>query len=153
MSKCSKLNEESPGKFPKGIWSTHFSKKFNHPFFNIESYFELLRGVFWKNKLTKSPSVIFQGILHSISRILTYYEPQTDIPIKSYTRFKFKKIRKKKNFAITNGGTRHVDRVSPSPLASSPSCCHLSNSSTPLVSSLQKQTPSGKSFKTNPFWE
>ena len=31
--------------------------------------------------------------------------------------------------------------------------CHVSNSPTPLASSLQKQTPPGKSFKTAPFWE
>ena len=93
-----------------------------------------------------------QGILHPISSILTYYGPQTNIPIKSYTRFKFKKkFRKKKHFVITNDRTRHVDRVSPSPLASSTSCCHVSNSPTPLASSLQKQIPSEKNLETTPF--
>ena len=54
--------------------------------------------MFWKNELTKSPSRICQGIPHSISNILTYYGPQTDIPIKNYTRFKLKKNFKKKTF-------------------------------------------------------
>ena len=89
MSKFSKLNEESPSKFPKGIWSTHFSKKIQPPIFLIlNPIFELLRGNFWENELTKSPSGICQGILHSISSILTYYGPQMDIPIKNYTRLK-----------------------------------------------------------------
>jgi len=44
--------------------------------------------------------LIFQGISHSISSILTYYESQTDISIKSYTRFKLKKIRKKNISAL-----------------------------------------------------
>ena len=60
-------------------------------------------------------------ILHSISSILTYYGSQTDIPIKSYTRLKLKmKNSVKKYFASTNGGTRHVDSNSPTPLASPP---------------------------------
>ena len=83
MSKWSKLNEES----------------LDYPFFLIKNpIFELLRDVFWKNELIKSPLGICQGILHSILSILTYYGSQTDIPIKSYTRFKLKKNSIKKTF-------------------------------------------------------
>ena len=49
--------------------------------------------------MTKSPSGICQGIPHSILSILTYYGPQTDIPIKSYTHFNF---RLKKSFRRTS---------------------------------------------------
>ena len=67
-------------------------------FLILNPIFELLRDVFWKNELTKFPLAIYQGILHSISSILTYYGSQTDIPIKSYTRFKLKKNSVKKAF-------------------------------------------------------
>ena len=67
-------------------------------FLILNPIFELLRDVFWKNELTKFPLAIYQGILHSISSILTYYGSQTDIPIKSYTRLKLKKIFRKKAF-------------------------------------------------------
>ena len=56
----------------------------------------------WRQQMPQQPMLfcevfdvwgidICQGILHSISSILTYYGPQTDIPIKSYTRLKLKK--------------------------------------------------------------
>jgi len=84
-----------------------------------------LTNSLWKNELTKSPSGICQGILHSISSILTYYGPQTDIPTISYTRLKLKIFFRKKAFRQYEWrdpprGQRHVDSNSPTPLASPP---------------------------------
>jgi len=122
-------------------------------FLILNPIFELLRDIFWENELTKSPSGICQGILHSISSILTYYGPQTDIPIKSYIRLKLKKnFSVKKHFVSTSGGTRHVDSNSPTPLASSPgvATCPTRQSHWRVPF---KNRPPRKSFKTVPFWE
>ena len=70
-------------------------------FLILNPIFELLKDMFWKNELMKSPLDISQGIPYSISSILTYYWPQTDISIKSYTCFKLKKFScKKKNILL-----------------------------------------------------
>lgn len=90
------------------------------------------RGVFWKNELTKSSLGICQGILHSISSILTYYGPQTGHEIlgilhlisnifdilwighseKLYP-FEVKKKIHKKSFHRYDDGTCHTNNILP----------------------------------------
>ena len=95
------IKEDSQRGFGQLIFPKNGFKIQPPIFLILNPIFELLRGVFWKNKLTKSPSGICQGILHSISSILTYYGPQTDIPIKSYTRLKLKKFSVKNQLDIS----------------------------------------------------
>ena len=86
-----KIEWRIPWQIPKGDLINSFFQKTSLSSSKIGFFIK-------KNELIKSPLGICQGILHSILSILTYYGSQTDIPIKSYTRFKLKKNSIKKTF-------------------------------------------------------
>ena len=85
-----------------------------------------------------------QGILHPISSILTYYGPQTDIFIKSYTRLKLKKIFRKKAFRQYEWRDPPREQQLANSTGESTRCRHVSNSPFLLASPFQKQTPRKK---------
>ncbi|KAL3005773.1 hypothetical protein AAZX31_08G238600 [Glycine max] len=86
-----------------------------------------------KNQLTKSPLGICQGIPHSISSILIYYGPQTNISFKSYNDLKyissinFSYCENISPFVMAKY-TEGLPRVpvSPTTMAKCPACCHVS---------------------------
>ena len=120
-------------------------------FLILNPIFELLRGIFWKNELTKSLSGICQEILHLISSILTYYRPQTDIPTKSYTRLKLKKNFCKKAFRQYEWRDPPRGQQLANSTGKSTRRRHVSNSPTSLASPPKKQTPLKKVSKQPPF--
>ena len=132
-----------PWKILKGDLVNSFFQKTSLSSSKIGFFIKKMGGwIFWKNELTKSPLRIFQGFFLTQFRAFWHImDLKRTFLSNVISVLSSKNFSVKNHFVTTNDGTRHVDRVSPSPLTSSPNCCHVSNSSTRLTSSLQKQIP------------